>query len=1175
MSERVSPEAVAGDPETIETGLEAFQSSPEFRGPVEPLHSDEHAHANNHFALIYESHEKQFAAAIPFIRHGLERDERCLYVIDENSKEDVLDAMRAHGIDVDTALESGSLSVHTKQETYLRNGTFDPDEMIAFLGDAIDEAQEEYSGLRTAAEMGWIVDTEAEIDALIENEAKVNRLLSEGDCISLCQYNRERFSADVIRDVINTHPLLVHNGRVSHNVYYTPPEEFFGPDKAEREIDRQLGLLEEQTDAKAELHKRERFLREGYQITADPDLEFEEKLHRLLDLARDRMGLDAAGLNHLPEWDGEFRTEYALGYGDGDGTVDTSDDAWTDPSEGCYCRQAITANEPVGMADVRGTDWEDDPIHREHGLSSYLGTRVTIGSRPYGTLWVGDTEPRDRAFTEPEKTCLELIGQWVSTELERREHTDAQRALYEVAADPDRGFDEKLDALFDLGRDRFGLDIGGMVRVHPDEDRLEVEYVSEKCGDFEPGLEPPLSGTYCGAAYDADGAVTITDPAAAGYDDGYAYQELGFRAYLGTHIEVDGERDRLFFFTTREPRSDGFSDAEVTFIELLGEWVRYELERHQRERDLRERTEHLRALIETTPECIKTVAADGTLLQMNDAGLEMVEAPSESAVTGENVYDLIAPEDRDRFRAFNERICRGENGTLEFDIIGLEDTRRHMETHAAPLIRPDGTTVQVALTRDITEQKERERKLDETITELQESEERLHLALEAGEMGTWDLDLRTGEAPVRSPQHDRIFGYEDPLDEWSFEKLLDHVHPDDRERVKQRFEEAFETGTWDFECWITGANGEHRAISAQGEFSYDSDGDPIRAVGVVQDVTDRKERERRLEESERRYRTLVENFPNGSVALFDETYTYTAAGGALLDDLGHDPDDVVGTKIYDRYPEVVLDQLEPHFRAVFDGDANRFEVDLGDRDLVAYTLPVRNADDEIDAGMLVVQDVTERKESEQRLQEQNERLESFASMLAHELRNPVTVGQIYTKQLPADGDAEAVDYIAEAFDRIEDMIDVMLVLTRGQEAVDERTPVALSAVTREAWTDVDTPEAVVDIATDQIIQADEMYIRHLFRNLFENAVEHGGADVTVEVGELPDGDGFYVADDGPGIPVEKRDRVFDEGFTTAGDNGGTGLGLAFVQKLAEVYEWDLSATESESGGARFEFRNVT
>jgi PAS domain S-box-containing protein len=1162
MSERVSPEAVADDPQTIETGLEAFQSSPEFRGPVEPLHSDEHAHANNHFALIYESQDKQFAAAIPFIRHGLERDERCLYVIDENSKEDVLDAMRAHGIDVDTALESGSLSVHTKQETHLRNGTFDPDEMIAFLGDAIDEAQEEYNGLRTAAEMGWIVDAEAEIDAFIEYEAKVNRLLSDEDCISLCQYNRERFSADVIRDVINTHPLLVHNGRVSHNVYYTPPEEFFGPDKAEREVDRQLGLLKEQTDAKAELHKRERFLREGYQITADPDLEFEEKLHRLLDLARDRMGLDAAGLTRLPEWDGPFRTEYALGYGDGDGTVDASDDVWTDPGEGYYCRQAITANEPVGMADVRGTDWEDDPIHREHGLSSYLGTRVTIGSRPYGTLWVGGTEPRDREFSETDRTFLELIGQWVSNELERREHTDAQRALYEVAADPDRGFDEKLDALFDLGRDRFGLDIGGMAEVYPDEDRLEVEYVSEEYGEFELGLEPPLSGTYCGAAYDADGAVTITDPVAEGYADGYAYQELGFRAYLGTHIEVDGERDRLFFFTTTEPRDAGFSNAEETFLELLGQWVKHELERHQRERELRERTEHLYALVEATPECIKTVAADGTLLQMNDAGLEMVEAPSEPAVTGDNVYDLIAPEDRDRFREFNERICRGENGTLEFDIIGLEGTRRHMESHAVPLDRPDGETVQVALTRDISEQKERERQLEE-------SERRYRTLVENFPNGAVTLvDENLRYQTVGGDPHDvadvtaaEIEGR--PVREALPSELADELVP--------RYEAALKDGEASaFEATYNGSIFEFHVVPVR-----DDDGDVFAALGMSQDVTNRIENKRKLAESERRYRTLVENFPNGSVALFDETYTYTAAGGALLDDLGHDPDDVVGTKIYDRYPEVVLDQLEPHFRAVFDGDANRFEVDLGDRDLVAYTLPVRNADDEIDAGMLVVQDVTERKESEQRLQEQNERLESFASMLAHELRNPVTIGQIYTKQLPADGDAEAVDYIAEAFDRIEDMIDVMLILTRGQEAVDERTPVALSEVTREAWTDVDAPEAVIDIATDQIVQADETYIRHLFRNLFENAVEHGSADVTVEVGELPDGDGFYVADDGPGIPVEKRDRVFDEGFTTAGDNGGIGLGLAFVQKVAEVYEWDLSVTESESSGARFEFRNVT
>ncbi|WP_207591707.1 PAS domain S-box protein [Halomontanus rarus] len=160
--------------------------------------------------------------------------------------------------------------------------------------------------------------------------------------------------------------------------------------------------------------------------------------------------------------------------------------------------------------------------------------------------------------------------------------------------------------------------------------------------------------------------------------------------------------------------------------------------------------------------------------------------------------------------------------------------------------------------RDVTERKERESERDEMIRELQESEERLRLALEAGEMGTWELDLQTEESPARSPQHDRIFGYEEPLEDWDLATFLDHVHPDDRKGVTQRFEEAFETGSWDFECRIVRADGERREISGRGEFSFDSDGEPVRAVGVVQDITERKERERRLEEANERFEAATE-----------------------------------------------------------------------------------------------------------------------------------------------------------------------------------------------------------------------------------------------------------------------------------------------------------------------------
>ena len=128
-------------------------------------------------------------------------------------------------------------------------------------------------------------------------------------------------------------------------------------------------------------------------------------------------------------------------------------------------------------------------------------------------------------------------------------------------------------------------------------------------------------------------------------------------------------------------------------------------ERKRAEQTLRESEERFRAIVETTPECVKLVAADGTLLLMNEAGLAMVEASAADEVTGKSVYDLIAPEDRESFRAFNQRVCGGEKASLEFEIIGLKGRRRRMETYAVPLRSSGGSLVQLGITRDITERR--------------------------------------------------------------------------------------------------------------------------------------------------------------------------------------------------------------------------------------------------------------------------------------------------------------------------------------------------------------------------------------------------------------------------------------------------------------------------------------
>ncbi|UPV73444.1 MEDS domain-containing protein [Halorussus limi] len=242
----------------LESGLEALRESPAFRGPVEPLDGHD---SNDHLALVYETREEQFAAAVPFVEQGLDRNERCLYIADENSETEVLDAMRNADVNVDDALESGALTLHTKQDTYCRGGSFDPENMLAFLEAAIEEATEEYEALRIAGEMTWIFGDDPQIEDLVEYEGRLNHLLPDEDSIALCQYNRNRFPAEVLRDIVRTHPHLVYDNTVSHNAYYTPPEEFFGPDRPAREVERMLKSLRDRTIATEKLSRRERELK--------------------------------------------------------------------------------------------------------------------------------------------------------------------------------------------------------------------------------------------------------------------------------------------------------------------------------------------------------------------------------------------------------------------------------------------------------------------------------------------------------------------------------------------------------------------------------------------------------------------------------------------------------------------------------------------------------------------------------------------------------------------------------------------------------------------------------------------------------------------------------------------------------------------------------------------------
>jgi len=220
--------------------------------------------------------------------------------------------------------------------------------------------------------------------------------------------------------------------------------------------------------------------------------------------------------------------------------------------------------------------------------------------------------------------------------------------------------------------------------------------------------------------------------------------------------------------------------------------------------------------------------------------------------------------------------------------------------------------------------------------------------------------------------------------------------------------------------------------------------------------------------------------------------------------------------------------------------------------------------------LLLFSDVTESERHRRELERQNERLEQFASVVSHDLRNPLNVAQGRLELARDVRDDDNLETVAAALDRMEALVADLLALARQGEAIGDTEPCDLRAVAEEAWAGVDTGDAALDVTGDRTFAADRTRLVQLFENLFRNSLEHAGPDVTVSVAAT--GDGFAVADDGPGIPADQRDRVLEPGVTTT--EGGTGFGLAIVASIASAHGWTVTVGESEDGGARFAFAAV-
>ncbi|HEY0134667.1 MAG TPA: PAS domain S-box protein [Nannocystis sp.] len=349
-----------------------------------------------------------------------------------------------------------------------------------------------------------------------------------------------------------------------------------------------------------------------------------------------------------------------------------------------------------------------------------------------------------------------------------------------------------------------------------------------------------------------------TDPRAG--SELAAYRATNIQAVICVPLHKEGKFTAAMAVHQKTARH--WTPDEVTLVHTVVGRCWEALERTRVARTLRESEARYRAIVEATPECVKVVDLDGTLLQMNPAGLKMLETDAATSL-GQCVYDVIAPEHREAFRAFNERVCRGHGGTLEFEIVGLRNTRRHMETTAVPLPAPGGGFVHLGVGRDITERAAAARALAD-------SRARLDYAVRLSGIGFWHCDLPFDELlwDARVKEHFWL----PPDARVTIDTFYERIHPDDRAPTRAAIDRSI-AGRVPYDIdyrTVNPTTGAIKWVRALGGTDYAPDGAPQRFDGVTVDVTARKLDEQRLAralEREREQGRLLRQVADASLAI--------------------------------------------------------------------------------------------------------------------------------------------------------------------------------------------------------------------------------------------------------------------------------------------------------------------
>jgi len=541
----------------------------------------------------------------------------------------------------------------------------------------------------------------------------------------------------------------------------------------------------------------------------------------------------------------------------------------------------------------------------------------------------------------------------------------ALRRLAEIGADADRSLDEKIQQVLALGRERLDTDGAFLSAIDEGAGTFEFSHTSGTDDVLPPGTVAPMGETYCRETIESDGVLAVTNASDAGWVDDPAYERWGLETYVGAPVTVGGTLEGTLAFVDPEPRDHAFTDDERAFVELASRWMGYELERERRQRELRETTDRLSAVVEASPAAIVALDRDDRVTVWNPAA-ERIFGWSADEVLGEP-FPLSLPEDDDHPDLF-ERALDGETVT------GVETQRRtksgdlvDVSLSIAPYRDADGAIVgTMGAIEDITDRKEAERRLRDRERRLARYKDYTDEVLDAIDDVFYVIDEEGGFQRWNETLP-AVTGYDDAeiegMNAWD-------VFPEaDRDRMRDAIARVFGgPGSRRIEAPIRTNEGEEIPYEFVASTVENPDGE-TELVGIGRDVTDRNRRQAALERTTNlldQAQRIAEvggweyDVETGDLTLTDEfrrLHGIESADGPRIEDVlsQYHPDDV------DYIRETVETAIETG--QSYDMEVRLRTADGGTRWVRALGEPVGTSD-ETTALRGSIQDVTAAKERE-------------------------------------------------------------------------------------------------------------------------------------------------------------------------------------------------------------------